>query len=70
MDWVDEVYRDFALWLNERLAKHAGLPMGDPEHRHWAQSFKDEQELQWQTDQLRRRMAKLEAMKGDIRGSV
>lgn len=70
MDWVDEVYRDFALWLNEWLAKLAGLPMGDPEHRHWAQSFKNEQELQWQTDQLRRRMVKLEAMKGDIRGSA
>ena len=66
MTWVDEVYRDFALWLNERVSGLSGLPVGDPEHHQWAQAFEDAQEMQWQTDQLRRRMAKLAKIKGEL----
>ena len=66
MKWVEDVHADFAKWLNARLTKLAGLPVGDPEDRHWAKEFKDEQEFLWQTDQLRRRMEKLEAMKGEL----
>lgn len=69
MAWVEDVYKDFANWLNARLSKATGLQMGDPEDRHFAKEFKNEQEFLWQTDQLRRRMEKLEAMKGDLGGN-
>lgn len=68
MQWVQGVYDDFAKWLNERLSKATGLPMGGAEDRHWAKEFKNEQEFLWQFDQMRRRMEKLEAMKGDLGG--
>jgi CRISPR-associated protein Csy1 len=68
MQWVQGVYDDFAKWLNERLSKATGLPMGGAEDRHWAKEFKNEQEFLWQRDQMRRRMEKLEAMKGDLGG--
>ncbi|MFT3718985.1 type I-F CRISPR-associated protein Csy1 [Pseudorhodoferax sp.] len=67
-DWMEQVYEDFAQWLNGRLTALAGLPVGDPESRHWAQGFEDEQELRWQTDQFRRRIAKLQALKGGLDG--
>lgn len=63
MQWVGGVYNNFAKWLNGRLTKLAGLPVGDPEDRHWAREFKNEQEFLWQTEQLRRRMYKLEAIR-------
>jgi CRISPR-associated protein Csy1 len=68
MQWVQGVYDDFAKWLNERIGKSTGLPMGGPEDRHFAKEFKNEQEFLWQVDQMRRRMDKLEAMKGDLGG--
>lgn len=70
MGWVEGVYKDFGNWLNARLSKATGLSMGDPEDRHWAKEFKNEQEFLWQTEQLRRRMEKLEAMKGDLGGDI
>ncbi len=66
MGWIDGVYRDFANWLNARLAKATGVQMGDPEDLHFAKEFKNEQEFLWQRDQLQRRMEKLAAMKGDL----
>ncbi|CAN7152891.1 type I-F CRISPR-associated protein Csy1 [Pseudorhodoferax sp. LjRoot39] len=68
MQWVQGVYDDFAKWLNERLSKATGLPMGGAEDRHWAREFGNEQEFRWQIDQMRRRMEKLQAMKEDLGG--
>lgn len=65
MDWTDEIYRDFANWLNARL-KTDKLLMGDPEARHLAKEMKGEQEFFWQLDQQRRRLKKLEALKEDL----
>lgn len=65
MDWTDEIYRDFANWLNARL-KTDKLLTGDSEARHWAKEMKDEQEFLWQIDQQRHRLKKLDALKGDL----
>lgn len=66
MQWVQGVHDDFAKWLNDRLGKAIGVRLGDPEDRHWAKEFKHEQEFLWQIDQMRRRMEKLEALKGGL----
>lgn len=34
-DWPNEVAHRYASWLNDVL-RHAGLPVGDTEHTHWA----------------------------------
>lgn len=66
MQWVQGVYDDFALWLNDRLGKAMGVQLGDPQETHWGREFKSEQEFLWQIDQMRRRMDKLEALKGGL----
>lgn len=66
MEWVQGVYDDFAKWLNDRLGKAMGVRLGDPEEAHWAKEFKSEQEFMWQVDQMRRRVEKLEALKGGL----
>ena len=37
-DWLSTVCEDFSRWLNGRLEYFWKLAMGDPEHRHFAQS--------------------------------
>ncbi len=39
MRWAPEIKQRFANWLNKQLGEN--LPMGDPEHRHWATMFDD-----------------------------
>lgn len=39
-DWVAEIRERFAAWLNQRL--HRKLPVGDAEHKYWADALKKE----------------------------
>jgi CRISPR-associated protein Csy1 len=41
VQWSDMVCDDFAKWLNDRLAKTTGRPMGDAEETHWNKELQD-----------------------------
>ncbi|RJS94788.1 type I-F CRISPR-associated protein Csy1 [Salinisphaera sp. Q1T1-3] len=57
-DWLTTICADFSRWLNGRLEYFWKLAMGDPEHRHFAQSAAKDQNVatlaetyrEWQAD--------------------
>lgn len=40
-DWIGEVFRTFGNWLNHDRRLGGRLPLGDPEHAHWAELLEE-----------------------------